>query len=451
MYVAVVLLLVVWGSVLFHNLSPWYFTEIASNWGAMDDMVTITFWITGAVFIAVNLFMAYCLVQFRYNKNRRADYEPENKKLEIWLTAVTTIGVAAMLAPGLFVWANFVEVPDDAAEVEAVGRQWHWSFRFPGDDGKLGAVETRFISDANPFGLDADDPAGQDDVLVSSPELHLPLGVPTKILLRSQDVLHNFAVPQFRVKMDLVPGLVSYIWLTPTRTGEFDLLCEELCGLAHFTMRGTVVVEAPEDYQKWIKTYPTFAATQADPGGDPIAGAALYASCAACHGQSGEGNETLNAPRLAGQSSWYLARQIQHFKAGVRGVLEKDVNGKMMAPMAAALTDDKAISDVVSHIASLPDRPSAPTFTADLARGEGLYENCKACHGASGKGIRAMNAPRIAGIDDWYLVTQLRNFRDGVRGAHKKDPYGPQMASIAAILTDEHSLNDLAFYINTLR
>src|SRR5207247_1176451 len=168
MVVAIVLVLLVVGSVLFHFLSPWYFTPIASNWSAMDDTISITFWVTGFVFVAINLFMAYAVIR---------------------------------------------------------------------------TVDARHVSDKNPFGMNPDDPNGQDDVLISSPELHLPVGRPVKALLRSIDVLHDFAVPQFRAKMDLVPGLVTYIWFTPTRTGKFDLLCNELCGTGHFVMRGSVVVE----------------------------------------------------------------------------------------------------------------------------------------------------------------------------------------------------------------
>ncbi len=276
MVVAIVLVVLVVGSVLFHFLSPWYFTPIASNWSAMDHTISLTFWVTGFVFVAINLFMAYCVIRYRYKKGKRAEYEPENKKLEWWLTGLTTVGVAAMLAPGLFVWANFVEVPKEAGVFEAVGKQWHWGFRFPGKDGVMGTVDAKYVSDKNPFGMNPDDPNGQDDVLVSSPELHLPLGKPVKALLRSVDVLHNFAVPQFRAKMDLVPGLVTYIWFTPTRTGKFDLLCNELCGTGHFVMRGSVVVEEDSAFQAWLSGHPTFAQTSAQVAGDAAAGKQLY-------------------------------------------------------------------------------------------------------------------------------------------------------------------------------
>jgi cytochrome c oxidase subunit 2 len=99
------------GTVLFHFLSPWWFTPIASNWTTMDQTVDITFWVTGIVFIAINLFMAYAIIRYRHRQGLKAHYEPENKKLEWWLTIVTSVGIAAMLAPGLLVWAKFVTVP----------------------------------------------------------------------------------------------------------------------------------------------------------------------------------------------------------------------------------------------------------------------------------------------------------------------------------------------------
>ncbi len=257
--VAIVLFLVAIGSVVFHIVTPWWATPIASNWGYIDDTIDITFWITGTVFVALILFMTYCVFRYRYRADRRAAYEPENKKLEWWLTILTTLGVIGMLAPGLYVWKQFVTVPEGAAEVEVVGKQWSWSYRFPGKDGKFGKTEARFIDDENPFGINPKDPAGKDDILVDDTELHLPLGKPYKVLLRSTDVLHDFYVPQFRAKMDLVPGTVTYFWLKTIRTGTFDVLCAELCGIGHHNMRGEVVVESPKAFEAWIKEQQTFA------------------------------------------------------------------------------------------------------------------------------------------------------------------------------------------------
>ena len=219
MILAVVIFALVIGSVIFHFASPWWFTDIVSQWDSVDGVINITFWVTGAVFVLCNLFLAYCVYKFRQKPGHKAVYEPENHKLESWLSAITTVGVIAMLAPGLFVWADFVTPPEEATEFEVMGQQWQWNFRYPGADGKLGTADTEFISELNPFGINPEDPNGQDDIVVNAPEMHLPIGKPVKALLRSNDVLHNYTVPQFRVKMDMVPGLVSYLWFQPEVTG----------------------------------------------------------------------------------------------------------------------------------------------------------------------------------------------------------------------------------------
>ena len=451
MTIAIALVFLVLGSLVFHYLSPWYFTPIASNWKGMDDTIELTFWITGLAFVAVNLFVAYCIIKFRAKQGVRAAYEPENKKLEWWLIGVTTVGVAAMLAPGLIIWATYVTVPADAHLVEAVGQQWHWQYRLPGKDGKLGVVNSKHINDANPFGMDKSDANGRDDILVSSQELHLQIGKPVKILLRSIDVLHNFAVPQFRAKMDLVPGMVTYLWLTPTRTGKFDLLCNELCGVGHFVMRGVIVVEEEAAYLSWLGDQKTFADNLAKPGGDKTIGKGLYATCAACHGAEAEGNLLLHAPKLAGQGEWYLQRQLSYFKHGIRGSNERDVFGKVMAPMASLLIDDAAIANVSAFISSLPDKAAPHTVKGNASIGKPLFvSTCSTCHGQDGQGVRLMQAPKLKGMSDWYTVTQLKNFKQGFRGAHAKDDYGPQMALMAAILKDEQAINDLVAYINVL-
>jgi cytochrome c oxidase subunit II len=259
MVVVVALVAIVVGSILFHFVSPWWWTPIASNWGYIDTTLVITFWITGVVFAAVILFMAYCVLRFRHKPGRVAVFDPENRRLEIWLTAVTALGVAAMLAPGLIVWKQFVTVPDDATEVEVFAQQWSWSFRLPGEDGRLGTSDARLVNPDNPLGINPNDGFGQDDVIVEGADLHLPIGKPVKMVLRSIDVLHDFYVPEFRAKMDMVPGMVTYFWFTPTRTGEFEILCAELCGVGHAYMRGYVQVQDQPDYDVWRQEQLTFA------------------------------------------------------------------------------------------------------------------------------------------------------------------------------------------------
>src|SRR6476646_5015527 len=159
---AIILVLVALGSVLFHLLSPWWWTPIASNWGYIDDTINLTFWITGVVFTAIILFMAYCVFRFRHQPGRRAVYEPENKKLEWWLTIVTAVGVGARLAPGLFGWSKLITVPPGTSEIQ-------------------------YVSSDNPLGLNPNDPDATDDVVIEADDLHPPAGKPVKLLQRSID------------------------------------------------------------------------------------------------------------------------------------------------------------------------------------------------------------------------------------------------------------------------
>lgn len=259
MAVAIAIALLVLGSIGFHAMSPWWRTPLASNWSSIDDALTITLWICAIAFISLNLFLAYAVIRYRHGRGGRAHYEPENARLERRLTFWTAVGIAGMLAPGLLAWNRFVTVPKNAAVVEAVGQQWQWGFRFPGADGVLGTSNVSHITPDNPFGINPLDPYGRDDVLIDGTELHLPVGKPVKMLLRSKDVLHDFYVPEFRAKMDLVPGIVTYFWLTPTRPGTYEILCAELCGIGHYMMRGTVVVEPEKDFRAWLARQPTYA------------------------------------------------------------------------------------------------------------------------------------------------------------------------------------------------
>ena len=258
MFVAVIFAIIIIASIIFHFWSPWWWTPVASNWGNIDDTIILSFWVTGAVFVGVCLFMAYCVWRYRYRPDRRAEYEPENKKLEWRLTWLTSLGVAVLLAPGLLVWNQFVTVPKNAFNVEVVGYQWGWNYRLPGEDRILGKTDAKLVSYENPYGLNLNDPNGKDDIIVQDADLHLQIDQPVKINLRSLDVIHNFYVPQFRAKMDTLPGIVSYYWFTPTKTGKYEILCAEFCGTGHYAMRGTVLVDEKKDYNNWLAQQITF-------------------------------------------------------------------------------------------------------------------------------------------------------------------------------------------------
>ena len=259
MHAGIIFLLVIIGSVLFHIFTPWYWTDIASNWGGMDSTITLTFWVGGGVFVAVCLFMVYCVLRYEHKEDRRAEYKPEDKKLEKILTWATTLGVAALLAPGLIIWNQYVNVPKNAIEIDVMAWQWGWQYRLPGEDGKLGTTKVVNINDDNPFGINLDDPFGNDDVMIQSDVINLENNRPVKILLRSVDVLHNWYVPQFRAKMDAVPGIVTFYWFEPNKTGEFEVLCAEYCGVGHYAMRGGVEVQDKQDYDNWLQEQETFS------------------------------------------------------------------------------------------------------------------------------------------------------------------------------------------------
>jgi cytochrome c oxidase subunit 2 len=215
-------------------------------------------------------------------------------------------------------------------------------------------------------------------------------------------------------------------------------------------MRGKVVVDEADGFDAWLASQPTFAESAAGLAGDPAAGQATYATCLACHGAQGEGNQLLNAPKLAGQPAWYLARQLDHFKHGIRGSSAADTFGLQMVGFATTL-DEAATRNVLAYIGTLPDTALQPTLAGDSARGEKLYSTCAGCHGVNGEGIWTTSAPRLAGMNDWYLERQLKNFAQGVRGAHPQDYYGAQMAMLAASLKDDRAIADVMAYINTLK
>ena len=179
-------------------------------------------------------------------------------------------------------------------------------------------------------------------------------------------------------------------------------------------------------------------------------GAEGYKLCAGCHGFSGEGNQIVDAPSIAGRESWYLERQIRNFRDGLRGHSADDVAGRNMAAMMAGLTSDEDIQDIVAYIERLPEPTHEPTVDGDAGNGQTVYATCIACHGANGEGNAALNSPALTGIEDWYQLAQLEKFRNGTRGADPADVYGMQMAPMARALGDEQAMMDVIAYIASL-
>ncbi len=178
-------------------------------------------------------------------------------------------------------------------------------------------------------------------------------------------------------------------------------------------------------------------------------GEELFETCAPCHGDDGGGNADLKVPAIAGMQQWYIETQLHNFKDGVRGYLADDEPGLRMRPMARSLETEEDLTSVAQYVAGMTPVTAAGTLSGDSARGKNSFAVCTACHGADGKGNESLGAPALAGKDDWYLVTQLHNFKNGLRGAHKDDTRGGQMRPMAAGL-DEQAMLDVVAYIKTL-
>jgi len=186
---------------------------------------------------------------------------------------------------------------------------------------------------------------------------------------------------------------------------------------------------------------------------DDIArGEALFGLCAQCHGPEGAGNQEFLAPAIAGLTPWYLERQLSNFKRGLRGLHFDDVAGMRMAPMARTLRSDDDVRAVVAYVASLPAARPAPVLSGgDPEKGKTYFEVCKACHGPGATGNEQIGSPPLIHASDWYLFTQLTNFRAGIRGTNPADTTGIVMRPMSLTLPDEQALKDVIAYITTLR
>ena len=190
----------------------------------------------------------------------------------------------------------------------------------------------------------------------------------------------------------------------------------------------------------------------ASPKGDAKNGQKLYGVCTACHGAQGAGNPAMNSPAIAGQEDWYLSTQLNNFKKGIRGAHKDDKWGKTMRPMSMTLANDQAIADVIAYIQTFPEpkKEDLGAWGGDPKKGQQLYATCAACHGAKGKGNPALHSPRLTALPSWYMMTQLNNFKKGIRGAHKDDKWGKTMRPMSMTLANDQAIKDVIAYIKSL-
>lgn len=284
-----------WGDVLLPNASSEHGLEY-------DNLMWISFAIIFFTQTITQALLHYFAYKYRGEKGKKALFYADNDRLEAIWTIIPVIALAGLILYGLYTWTDImtVEENDDALVVELYAQQFNWKARYAGDDGVLGDANVRFLQDfdgKNLVGIDATDPNGFDDVVVQ--ELHLPAGREVIFKMRSQDVLHSAYMPHFRAQMNCVPGMITEFAFTPTVTTEemrqtddikakvkkinairrensqallakgeealepyvFDylLLCNKICGASHYNMQMKIVVETPEEFEKWMTDQQTFA------------------------------------------------------------------------------------------------------------------------------------------------------------------------------------------------
>lgn len=257
----------------------------------IDQLMSISMWLIIAVFIITQPLLFWFAYKYRGRKGNKAEYIEHNNKLELAWTLAPAVVLTGLIIYGLSTWNAITGKSDEGAiEIELYAEQFAWTARYGGDDNTLARATTRLKEGANVLGIDTEDKAAADDIVVK--ELHLPVGKPVTFTFRSQDIIHSAYMPHFRLQMNCVPGRTTRFKFTPTITTaemrqdkkvmnqveminnirtekglpedemyEFDyvLLCNKICGSSHYNMQMKVIVETQEEYEAWLKEQPRFA------------------------------------------------------------------------------------------------------------------------------------------------------------------------------------------------
>jgi len=218
----------------------------------IDFIFRFIFWLTAVVFVLTQGTYITYLIKYRYKPGVKAHYSHGNNALEVVWTTLPTIIFLALAIYSNQVWDQIHSpAPENALTVDVSAYQFGWQMRYPGVSGKLSPSDVKKISPENPFGTDPSDPRTAQDVI--SPDLVVPVDRPVHVLLHSRDVIHSFYVPEFRLYQDCVPGrTIGWVWFQATRTGEFQLACNQLCGTGHYNMKAPIRVVTETEFNQWL-------------------------------------------------------------------------------------------------------------------------------------------------------------------------------------------------------
>ena len=234
----------------------------------IDHILEFCHWFMGALFVGWSAFFILTLIRFRKRRHPGADHLGVRSGISTHLEfSVVLIEAVLLLGFAIPLWAKRVNQFPPGKEgllVHVVAQQFSFNYHLPGPDGQFGRRDISFESNSNPLGLDPNDPAGKDDI-VTAGELHVPVNRPVIAELSSKDVIHDFFLPSMRIGGDAIPGSLIPVWFTPIKTGTYEVICAQLCGLGHYGMKGTLVVDTPQDYEAWLKERAELSGTQTPP------------------------------------------------------------------------------------------------------------------------------------------------------------------------------------------
>ena len=235
----------------------------------IDTLMQVSMGLILFVFFILTPLLFFFTYKYRGNKNRKAYFFVHNNKLEVAWTVIPTIVLTVLIIYGLRTWDRAMNVDvTDSTVIEVYSKQFGWTARSAGEDNKLGKSNFKLVDNTNTLGVDMNDPHAADDKVLR--EVHLVVGQPVLLKFRSQDVIHSAFLPHFRVQMNCVPGLSTQFGFTPTKTTkemkeqegedfEYILLCNKICGSAHYNMQMTFIVETQEEYDAWMASKKTLS------------------------------------------------------------------------------------------------------------------------------------------------------------------------------------------------
>jgi len=233
--------------------------EASAHAHAVDEMIVSVHWLIAGIALIFGVFFLICLIRFNRRANPAARYRGVAPRIAwIFVSAITIVELWELFFVAIPLWAsrvsNFPSGPE-VTVIRVVAEQFAWNIHYPGADGKFGRTDASLITPDNPLGLDRLDPPAKDDIFTIN-EFYFPSGKPVLVQLTSKDVIHSFSLPQMRVKQDAIPGMMIPVWFVPTVTtpdGErWEINCSQLCGLAHYRMRGLYRSMTPADFKQFL-------------------------------------------------------------------------------------------------------------------------------------------------------------------------------------------------------